>query len=190
MTRSAADITTLLHELDGTPPEQLELLFAALYDELRGLARHRLSGERPDHTLQATALVNEAYIKLAALPNLDWKNRSQFFALAARAMRQVLVSHARQAGAEKRGGEVRHVTLVSGMANEPSGDLVSWDELLTLESALKELYELSDRQGRIAELRVFGGLTHDEIAELLGVSVPTVERDWRLARAFLIRALS
>lgn len=182
-------ITELLRQIDGRPAEQLNLLFERLYGELRRIAARRLRAERPGHTLSSTALVNEAWLKLSGLEGLEWQNRSQFFALAARAMRQILMNHARDRMAEKRGGDAPMVTLTAGMTHEPSQADFSYAELITVETALDELYELDERQGQIAEMRLFGGLTHAEVAELLEISVPTVERDWRLGRAFLARAL-
>jgi len=190
MTDHPTEITRLLGELEAQNAEQLHLLFERLYGELRVIADRRLGLERAGHTLSATALVNEAYMKLAKLEELKWKNRAQFFAIAARAMRRILVDHAREKGAGKRGGDAQMVTLTAGMTREPSQATLSWDGIITVEGALEELYGLDERQGRIAEMRLFGGLTHPEIAELLEVSVPTVERDWRVGRAYLARALS
>lgn len=190
MDETTGDVTRLLLELRDSGSEAVDLLFERLYPELRRIAAVRLQGERAGHTLSATALVNEAYLKLADLDRLEWKNRAQFFAIAARAMRRILVNHARERRAGKRGGGAAHVTLLAGMAEEPSSVTFSWDHLLTAEKALTDLAELDERQGRVAEMRLFAGLTHKEIASILDVSVPTVERDWRLARAFLTRALS
>lgn len=189
MTDAATDITELLRRFEGDAPEQLNLLFERLYEELRAIAGRRLRAERAGHTLSATALVNEAYLKLSDLDELQWQNRAQFFAIAARAMRRVLVNHARDRGAQKRGGDVRVVTLTGGMVEDPGASALSWAEVITVETALAELYRLDERQGQVAEMRLFAGLTHDEVAEVLGVSVPTAERDWRVARAFLARAL-
>lgn len=190
MSSSSSDVTELLLELDGSPAEAVDLLFDRLYGELKRIAGSRLRAENPGHTLSATALVNEAYLKLADLERLEWKNRAQFFAIAARAMRRILVNHARDRSAGKRGGGVAHITLVAGMADEPAETSLSWGGLLTAEAALDELAELNERQGRVVEMRIFAGLTHREIAAALEVSVPTVERDWRLGRAFLGRALA
>lgn len=186
----SADITVLLAEMTDESPDAVNLLFGRLYDELRAIAARRLAAERGGHTLSATALVNEAYLKLSGLDELQWKNRAQFFAIAARAMRRILVSHARERGAAKRGGGAEHVTLTAAVTPGGVEQGIAWADLMTLEAALTELAELDARQARVAEMRVFGGMTHEEIAEGLGVSVPTVERDWRLARAMLGRALS
>ncbi len=182
------EVTELLLAHDRPSREVTDLLFEHLHAELRTIAAGRLRAERHTHTLSPTALVNEAYLKLADLDRLDWKNRAHFFAIAARAMRRILANHARDRAAAKRGGGVAHVTLVADAA--PSEPGLSWDALLTVEGALEELATRSARQAQVAEVKLFGGLTHQEIAEALDVSVPTVERDWRLARAFLGRALS
>ena len=176
--------------MSDASPAAVNLLFERLYDELRAIAARRLAAERGGHTLSATALVNEAYVKLSGLEELEWKNRAQFFAIAARAMRRILVNHARERGAAKRGGGVEHLTLTPAVAGSQRGEALAWADLITLEAALDELARLDSRQARIAEMRVFGGMTHDEIADALGVSRPTVERDWRLARAMLGRALA
>lgn len=190
MSQDSADITVLLNEMTDTSPEAVNLLFGRLYDELRAIAARRLAAERGGHTLSATALVNEAYLKLSDLDELKWKNRSQFFAIAARAMRRILVSHARERSAAKRGGGAEHVTLTSSLGPSAGEESMAWADLMTIEAALTELATLNGRQAQIAEMRIFGGMTHEEIADALGVSVPTVERDWRMARAMLGRALS
>lgn len=189
MSDESADITVLLNEMTDTSPEAVNLLFGRLYDELRAIAARRLAAERSGHTLSATALVNEAYLKLSDLDELQWKNRTQFFAIAARAMRRILVSHARERSAAKRGGGAEHVTLTAALGPGHEDQAVAWADLMTVEAALTELATLNERQARISELRIFGGMTHAEIGDALGVSVPTVERDWRLARAMLGRAL-
>jgi RNA polymerase sigma factor (TIGR02999 family) len=190
MSDKSADITVLLEEITGASPDAVNLLFGRLYDELRAMASRRLAAERGGHTLSATALVNEAYLKLSDLDELQWKNRAQFFAVAARAMRRILVSHARERSAAKRGGGAEHVTLTAAVGSRAGDPAMAWADLITLEAALDELAELKARHARVAEMRIFGGMTHEEIADALGVSVPTVERDWRLARAMLGRALS
>jgi RNA polymerase sigma-70 factor, ECF subfamily len=190
MAEHSENVTELLLRLGGSGPEALDLLFERLYDELRAIAARRLQSERDGHTLSATALVNEAYLKLADLDRLTWKNRAQFFAIAARAMRRILVNHARDQRAGKRGGEARVITLQAGMADEPALAEFSWSDVITVDRALEDLEKLSERQARVMELHLFAGLTHEEVAGILEVSVPTVRRDWRLGRAFLARALT
>jgi RNA polymerase sigma factor (TIGR02999 family) len=190
MAEHSENVTELLLRLGGSGPEALDLLFERLYDELRAIAARRLQSERDGHTLSATALVNEAYLKLADLDRLTWKNRAQFFAIAARAMRRILVNHAREQRAGKRGGEARVITLQAGMADEPALAEFSWSDVITVDRALEDLEKLSERQSRVMELHLFAGLTHEEVAGILEVSVPTVRRDWRLGRAFLARALT
>lgn len=186
------EITELLLELDGSGREAVDLLFDRLYEELRAIAAARLRSERAGHTLGVTALVNEAYLRLADLDRLTWKNRTQFFAIAARVMRRILVNHARDRQAQKRGGGAELVTLEAGMDGEPgSGSAtLSWDDLITADRALEELARRDERQARVLELRLFAGLNHEEVASALDISVPTVRRDWRVARAFLAKALS
>ena len=162
-------------------------LFERVYDELRGIARNQLRRERAGHTLQATALAHEVYLKLSAQQDVDWQNRTQFFAVAARATRRLLVDHARARLRTNRGGGAHHTQLRTGIdaaVPETDAGLVALDEALTrlrLEDPLK---------CRVVEMRYFGGCTHDDIAAALGVSTRTVERHWRYARAWLFRALS
>jgi RNA polymerase sigma-70 factor (ECF subfamily) len=151
-----------------------------VYDELRALAESYLQRERPDHTLQATALVHEAYIRLIKQEDVDWQNRAHFFAVAAQAIRRILVDHARGHQSAKRGGDRKRVHLDQDLAL-PGPDL----ELLALDEALGELAHLHERQARIVELRFFGGLSLKEIAEYLGLSSRTVDGDWHMARAWL-----
>lgn len=179
------EITRLLGELAGGNKTVVDSLLPLVYDHLKRIAGARLRAERPDHTLSATALVHEAYLKLVRQDRVDWKNRAHFLGIAARAMRRILIHHAEAWKAQKRGGGERPVTLDE--ANEPR--VVRADELIALDAAMDRLRLLSERQSRVVELRFFGGLTHEEIAEALGVSVPTVRRDWRLARAWLGREL-
>lgn len=164
-------------------------LMPLVYPELRRLAYHYLQRERPDHTLQPTALVHEAFLKLVDQTRVQWKGRSHFFAVGAQAMRRLLVDHARGAGRAKRGGEARRVTLGAAAAVMDREDLAP-AELLALHEALEKLAELDARQARIVELRFFSGLKVAEIASLLGISARTVEGDWTHARAWLRRELS
>ena len=154
-------------------------LIPLVYDTLRRIARHHLRGERAGHTLQTTALINEAYLKLVE-QSVSWQSRAHFFGIAARLMRQILVDHARARQRLKRGGDRQQISLaaVEG-AQEQAADLLALDE------ALETLTEVDPQRGRIVELRFFGGLTIEETAQVMGISTPTVERGWRAARAWL-----
>ena len=186
MPRDDHDITALLGDLQSGDPEAVDVLFPLLYDELRVLAQRRLGGERRDHTMSPTALVHEAYLKLVDQSRTDWENRAHFFGIAALAMRRILISYARQRKAEKRGGDAEVVTLMDGeVAREARPE-----ELISLDEALDRLAEVSERAAEVVMMRFFAGLNQDEIAEALGVSVPTVQRDWQTARAWLSRELA
>lgn len=161
-------------------------LLPIVYAELRRLAASYLRRERPGHTLQPTALVHEAYVRLIDQQQMDWSNRAQFMGMAAVMMRRILVNHARDRGAEKRGGGAEHVPLT--LAGEGIGAFAV--NLLDLHDALNDLGESDPRKAQIVELKFFGGMTTAEIAEALGVSVATVERDWKFARAWLYRVVS
>ncbi len=176
-------ITRLLVEWRGGNEAALGELLPLVYDELRRLARTQMRGERSDHTLQATALVHEAFVRLAD-SDIDWKDRAHFLGVTARAMRQVLVEHARARAAAKRGGGQVHVTLDEKAAPESR----AWD-MIALDNALTELGKRDARQAKTVELRYIGGLTLKEIAEAVGVSEATVERDLRHGRAWLKREL-
>ena len=169
---------------DGTEGAADELL-ALVYDELRGLADRMLFRQAPGHTLQATALVHEAWLKIARAGGEDWEGRSHFLGVASKAMRQVLVNHARDRGAEKRGGDAQRVTLDDclGVVEADSGDVVALDE------ALQQLGAIDPRRARVVEMRVFGGASIEETAAALGVGTTTIKTDWRIARAWLRRAL-
>lgn len=164
----------------------LEKLTPLVYSELHRLARRYMTRERPGHTLQTSALVNEAYIRLIDWKNIHWQNRSHFFAVSAQIMRRILVDFARSRDYAKRGGGTRQVSLEEA-AIAPS---VRAADLVALDEAMNTLAQLDARQSRVVELRFFGGLSLDEIAEVLKVSVGTVRRDWSLARAWLHRELS
>jgi RNA polymerase sigma factor (TIGR02999 family) len=166
----------------GGPEDMLPIVYA----ELRRLAASYLRRERPGHTLQPTALVHEAYVRLMDQRQVDWSNRAQFMGLAAVMMRRILVNHARDRVAEKRGGGAEHVPLT--LAGEGIG--APEVDLLDLHEALDELTETDPRKGRIVELKFFGGLTTEEIAEALEISSATVERDWKFARAWLLHAIA
>jgi len=156
-----------------------------VYEELHRLAHHYMSGEKAGHTLQTTALVNEAYIRLIDWKNVRWQNRAHFFAVSAQLMRRILVDFARSHSYQKRGGDVQPVAFDEAVLVHAQGtDMVALDE------ALKSLAELDARQSKVVELRFFGGLTNDEVAEVLKVSEVTVRRDWSVARAWLNREMS
>jgi len=156
-------------------------LVPVVYKELKRLARHYMRRERPDHTLQTTALVHEAYLRLARQQALSFRDRSHFFAVAAQAMRRILVDHARTRLRAKRGGAAAPLPLDEGLAFSPEQS----SELVRLDEALSRLSQLDERQGRIVELRFFGGLSVEETAESLGISPKTVKRDWSVAKAWL-----
>lgn len=179
-------VTRILAELRSSDGSAADRLLPLLYDELRALAAHCLQQERPDHTLQPTALVHEAYMKLVGDGTPSWENRAHFIGVAARAMRQVLVDHARKLNAAKRGAGKKPVTLddTLGIGSKSTLDLMALDE------AMQRLAALDERQSRIVELRFFGGLTASETACTLGTSLSTVESDWRMARAWLHRELA
>jgi RNA polymerase sigma factor (TIGR02999 family) len=161
-------------------------LLPLVYDELRDLAERYMRAQNPAHTLQTTALVNEAYIRLVAREAQGWESRAHFIGVAAKAMRSVLVDHARRRNAGKRGGARRRVPLEGAaiLTEDPSDDLLAIDE------ALSRLSATDEQKGRVVELRFFGGLTNDEAASVLGVSSATVKREWRFARAWLYNALT
>ena len=160
-------------------------LVAAVYDDLRRVARRRLAAERADHSLTPTALVHEAYLRLVDLRRVRWQNRAQFFAIAARLMRQILVDHARAHGAAKRGGARWRVPLSDDQATAGPRDV----SLLDLDAALERLAKVDSDLGDLVDLRYFGGLTVEEVAEVRAVSPATVKRDWSRARAWLFREL-
>ena len=162
-------------------------LVTLVYAELRRMAKARLRDERPGHTLQATALVHEAWMRLMNQHGASWQNRAQFFAVAAQAMRRILVDHARKRSAAKRGDGTSSVDI-DALAHVLSAPLPD-DRLLALDAALEELTTLDPRQARIVELRFFGGLSVEEVAEMLAVSPTTVKREWSTARAWLFRAV-
>jgi RNA polymerase sigma factor (TIGR02999 family) len=180
------DVTALLLSWRHGDAEALDHLVPLVYDELRRVARRHLRREQPGHALQATALVHEVYLRLVDVERLTLQNRTHFFAVAAKLMRQILVDHARRQHAGKRGGGATMVSLegVSPAAQPPSVDV------LALDQALKALSAIDARQGGVVELRFFAGLDIDEAAEALGISAATVEREWALAKAWLYRRLS
>jgi RNA polymerase sigma-70 factor (ECF subfamily) len=178
---AAGEITRLLSQVRAGNRNAESQLMEAVYPELRRLARHLLRSERPGHTLQATALVNEAYLRLLGHTDLDWKDRAHFFAAAAQSVRRILVDYARKRRAAKRPGRHQQVELTDALAI--SDDRL--EEVVAIDQLLKRLAEWDAVQSRIVELRFFGGLTEDEVAEVLGIGVRTVSRRWNLARAWL-----
>lgn len=177
------EITALLRDLEGGDASAVDLLLPRLYKELRELAHAQLRRERRGHTLVTTALVHEAYLKLVQQKDVNWKNRAHFMGVAAIAMRRILVNYANARLAEKRGGGQPIVTLDESEVARP----VRAEELVALDEALDRLARIDERQSKTVTYRFFGGLTQQEISEVLRVSVPTVRRDWRLARAWLSR---
>ena len=180
-------ITQLLIDWGKGDQAALDRLMPLVYSELRRLASNYLRRERAEHTLQPTALVNEAYLKLVHQKNAKWQNRAHFFGISAQLMRRILVDHARQHQAVKRGGSVQQrisITSVEKLAKQPEVDL------LALNEALDELAKMDPQQSRIVEMKFFGGLSIEEIAEVLSIGHATVERDWKMARAWLRRQLA
>lgn len=175
------DLTQLLNKAQTGDKSSLDELLPLVYNELRRIAENQLRNERDDHTLQATALVHEAYLRLLEQREVDWQNRAHFFSIAAEMMRRILVNYAVQRNAQKRGDGVTKIELdeANGFSDEKDFDLVALDD------ALKNLAKFDQTQARIVELRFFGGLTIEETAEVLGVSGSTVKREWRMAKAWL-----
>jgi RNA polymerase sigma factor (TIGR02999 family) len=171
----------------GAEAESAEELFPLVYEELRRLARYHMGGNTPGHTLQPTALVNEAYLRLVDQSRVGWRGRTHFVAYASKAMRNLLIDHARARASAKRGGDFHRVTLMDGEVGDRELDR---EQLLSLNEALDRLAEHDERQASVVELRYFGGLKVDEVAEVLGVSKRTVEGYWTHARAWLLRELT
>jgi RNA polymerase sigma factor (TIGR02999 family) len=174
-------VTQLLAHWSEGDEAALGELTPLVYEELRRLAHHFMSGQRPDHTLQTTALVSEAYLRLADQTNPSWQNRAHFFAVAARAMRQILVNYAKSNRAQKRGGGALKIELDEADIASPEQSA----EIVDLHEALERLAILNARKAHVVELKYFGGLNHDEIAEVMKVSAVTVRRDWVFAKAWL-----
>jgi len=186
-TLSADNLTELLIEWREGDKTALDKLTPLVYDELRRIAHRYARRERNGHTLQTTALVNEAYLRLAGTKNIEWQNRSHFFAVTAQVMRNVLIDHARRRLYAKRGGQAQQVPIdeVSLEMSEKRAD-----ELVVLDEALSDLANLDPRKARVVELRYFGGLSLEETAEVLGISLMTVRRDWRAAKAWLYKEVN
>ena len=179
------EVTGLLLAWRQGDRDALDRLIPLVYGELHRMAERYLRSERPGHTLQPTAIVNEAYMRLIGRQGADWQNRAHFFAVAAQSMRRILVEHARRRDAQKRGGEGTQYLLDTVVMTEPRAV-----DLMALDDALVKLTALDSEQGRVVELRFFGGLTEEETAEVLSVSSRTVKRKWLAAKTFLYRELS
>ena len=184
-TLSPHEVTELLVEWQRGDAAALDRLTPLVYDEIRRMAHRYLTRERNGHTLQTTELVNEAYMRLLGAQSIDWQNRAHFFGVTAQVMRRILIDHARRRHYAKHGGDARHVSLENAavMTSERASELIVLDEALT------ELARIDPRKSRVVELRYFGGLSLEEIAEVLQVSLMTVRRDWRTAKAWLTREL-
>ena len=186
MRASSPNITKLLLEWRNGDGGALDRLMPLVYEELRRMANHYMRNERKGHTLQSSALVNEAYLRLVDHENIAWRNRAHFFGVAAQAMRRILVDYARTRNYQKRGGGAQQVSLEE--AATLAGDRAA--ELIALDDALQELAKIDERKSSVVELRYFGGLSLEETAEALGVSIPTVTRDWNTAKAWLMREMT
>ncbi len=178
-------VTELLVRWRGGERAALDSLMPLVYGELRRIAQHYLNNERPDHTLQSTALVHEAYVRLTGQALPQWQNRAHFFAVAAQLMRQILVDYARSHRASKRGGNVYKMALDEAEEQPQLFDI----DIIALDDALKSLADMDSQQSRVVELKFFGGLSIEDTADVLGVSPSTVKRDWVTARAWLYREL-
>ena len=178
-------LTSVLKDVARGDRSRVDTLLSVLYDDLRRIAQHHLNGERRDHTLEATALVHEAWIRLVRLDQVEWRDRAHFLSYASNMIRRILVDHARAHGALKRGGDRKHLATTGVMASIPDQRV----DLIDLDVALRELAEINERQAEIVELRFFGGLTIDEVAEVTGMGKRSVDREWAVARAWLFRAL-
>lgn len=181
------DVTELLIRWNAGDESALDALMPVVYRELQQIAHRYLRRESPDHTLQTTALVNEAYLKLIEQRNANWQNRAHFFAVAAQAMRRILVDYARERLAGKRGGSVEKISLGDDAIDV---SIARAEELLLLDEALKKLHAFDPARSRVVELRYFGGLSVEETAAALDISDRTVERHWRVAKAWLYRELA
>lgn len=186
MSSDEVDVSQTLNDIAEGHDSDAERLMPLVYDQMRALAGSMINQEIPGHTLQPTALVNEAYLKLADQNRVNWKGKTHFFAIGAKVMRRILVDHARGRKRQKRGGGMRRITLGDDMKVSSRND----EDVLAIEEALTKLAELDPRQVEIIEMRFFGGMTVEEVAEVLSVSKRTVESDWTMARAWLRRELT
>ena len=185
MTAPPRDITKLLLAWGGGDSNALDELMPVVHDELYRRARHYMAGERQGHTLQATALVNEVYLRLVDARRVRWRDRSHFFAVSAQLMRRILVDFARARGSHKRGGDAQRVTFDEALAVSCEPDL----DLIALDDALCKLAVVDERKAKVVDLRFFGGLTAEESAAVLGIAARTVRQDWEFAKIFLLRTL-
>jgi RNA polymerase sigma factor (TIGR02999 family) len=183
---STHEVTQLLKAWTTGDEQALEKLTPLVYEQLHRVARHYMAGQRSGHILQTTALVNEVYLQLVDCGQMNWQDRAHFFAMSSTLMRRILIDFARSHGSEKRGGGALHISLdeAPSVCKEPDPNL------LALDDALKALSAIDERESKVVELRFFGGLSIIETAEVLKVSVETVQRDWRLAKLWLLRELS
>lgn len=184
--KDSHQITQLLIDWSKGSELALEQLIPLVYDELRQMAKRYMRRQPSGHTFQTTELIHEAYLKLAKSENYNWQNRAHFFGIAAQAMRHILVDYARSKQSQKRGGFQQKVTLdeTAVISSKRS------DEMILLDEALQRLMKLDERKSKVVELKYFGGLTNEEVAEFLKISPETVKRDWRFARTWLLRELS
>lgn len=182
----AHDVTQLLVAWSDGDQAAFQRLLPLVYAELRRVAHRRMRDERPDHLLQTTALINEAYLRLVDINRVRWQSRAHFFAVSARVMRRILVDAARERDALKRGGDISHIVFDEALMPAPSCDA----DLIALDAALRTLADVDPRKSQVVELRYFGGLSVEETAEVLDVSVRTVAGDWKLAKLWLLRELA
>lgn len=184
--KNTHQITNLLIDWSNGDEMAFEQLMTVVYEELRRMARGYLRHQNAGHTLQTTELIHEAYLKLAGREKQNWQNRAHFFGVASRAMRHILVDYARSKTRTKRGGEAEKITLNENLTTASSRS----EEIVALDEALSRFAELDQRKARVVEMKFFGGLTTEEIAEVLKISIDTVKRDWRFARNWLLRELA
>jgi RNA polymerase sigma factor (TIGR02999 family) len=183
---SSHEITELLRGWNGGDQKALERIVEVAYPELRKIARRCLRRERPEHTIQATALVHEAYLRLFDIWQVRWEDRAHFFAIIAKVMRRILIEYARARGSSKRGGGVHRMNLDEALVISGEPD----PEVVRLNDALEEMAKFDSRKAQVVEMRYFGGLTADEVAAVLGISRQSVNRDWSLAKAWLVREMT